>query len=137
MSSVESELLSLCHHTVDLLHYRPKVALQHYGKISYESGNKCGKILAKSVRGHRLTTYIPQISPSGHRTVLPNQIVKEFRDFYSSLYNLPEGTASRTSMEDYITSSQKLWKAPGLGWFYFGILPIPLPDFRPIYGKVV
>lgn len=52
VTSLEAELTSLRKQTVDLLHYRAKAALQRCRKLSYESGNKCGKLLAKAVRDH-------------------------------------------------------------------------------------
>lgn len=105
--SLGNELLSLRQQIVDLLHYRAKAALQFCRKLSYESGNKCGKMLAKSVRDHKFNTYIPQIiSPSGHKAALPNEIANKFRDFYSTLYNLPKGTSTLTALAECITLSQ-------------------------------
>lgn len=78
---LELELLSLLRQIVDLLQYKIKATLQFYCKIGYESGDKCGKTLARSIRDHKLT--IPQtMSSKGHKAVLPKQIAQKFRDFY-------------------------------------------------------
>lgn len=45
-------------------------------------------------------------SPNGPKAVLPKQIAQESRDFYSTLYNLPDRSPPQTSLEDYISSSQ-------------------------------
>lgn len=86
-SSLENDLLSLRRQTVDLLHYKAKAPLQHCHKISYDSDNKCRKLLAKMVREDKATTYTPQIiSPSGQ--------------------NLKNGSTSRLTMDKYVAASQ-------------------------------
>lgn len=51
--------------------------------------------------------YISHISASnGQKAILPKQITGKFRDFYSSLYNLPDRSPAQTTMENYISSSQ-------------------------------
>lgn len=107
IASLETELLSLRRQTVDLLHYRAKAVLQFCQKLTCESGNKYGKLLAKAVRNHRLNTYVPQIiTPLDQKRVMPTQIVKEFGDYYSSLYNLLGRSSNEAAKEDYIASSQ-------------------------------
>lgn len=107
IAPLEIELLSLRKQAVDLLQYRAKAALQVCRKVLYESGNKCGKLLAKAVRSHRLNTYIPHIiSSSGQKKTTPTQIAKEFRDYYSSLYNLPVRPPNATMINDYISAAQ-------------------------------
>lgn len=92
---------------MDLLHNRATAALQVCRKLSYESGNKCEKLLAKAVRNHRLSTYIPQIiAPSGQKRSTPTQISQKFRDYYSSLYNLPVWPPNEKTIKDYLASSQ-------------------------------
>lgn len=78
--------------------------------MCYESGNKCGQMLAKSVRDQKLATYIPYISSTnGKKAVLAKQIALEFRDFYPAPNNLPIPSPSQTQLENYLTSSQILW----------------------------
>lgn len=71
------------------MHFKAKVAIQVCQRISYESSNKCGKLLAKSLREQMLANYIPHImSSSGQKCSLPKDIAREFQGFYTSLYNL-------------------------------------------------
>lgn len=91
----------------DLLHYKAKAALQICRKMNYESGNKCGRLLARSVREQKSAAYIPQIKrPDGQKVTLLKQISHEFRDFYHSLYNLPNRDPPQADIDKYITSSQ-------------------------------
>lgn len=46
---------------IDLLHFKAKAALQICHKKSYESGNKCGRLLAQTLRTQKLASYIPHI----------------------------------------------------------------------------
>lgn len=106
-ASLETELMTLSKQTVDLLQYRAKAALQRCCKRSYKSGDKCGKLLAKAVRNLRLNTYIPQIiDPTGQKKTTPTQIAKEFRDYYTSLYNLPVRPPNDTTINEYLSASQ-------------------------------
>lgn len=103
-TSIETELLTLCRQTVDILQYQAKAALQACRKLTYESGNKCGKILARAVRQQRLPAYIAQIiSPSGQKRATPMQIADEFKNFYSFLYNLPKSGVTDTAIREYLT----------------------------------
>lgn len=105
--SSETDLTILRKQITDLLHYRAKAAIQFCCKTTYESGDKCGKLLARMVRDHKLYTYIPHIiTTGGRKAVLPTQITQEFKSFYSSLYNLPLVASPQSDMENYITSSQ-------------------------------
>lgn len=75
-------------------------------RVSYESGNKCGKLLASSLREQVLANYIPHIrTSSGQKHTLPHDIVGEFREFYASLYNLQTPALSQSRIEDYLTNS--------------------------------
>lgn len=59
------------------------------------------------VREHKLSTYISQIiNPKGQIAVLPTHITKEFIDYYTSLYNLPNKSPPQNIIVEYITSSQ-------------------------------
>lgn len=103
----ETELTTVRQKITDLLQYKAKAAIQICRKQTYESGNKCGKLLAKMVRQHKSATYIPHISTcKGTRATFPTQITEEFRQFYSRLYNLPQATSSINEIENYIMSSQ-------------------------------
>lgn len=83
-----------------------KAALQFCRKLSYESGNKCGKLQAKVVKQQKLQAYIPQIIwSSGNRTAMPIQIAREFQDYYSSLYNLPKQQTNDNDIRDYLNLS--------------------------------
>lgn len=59
--SSETALTVLRQQITDLLLYRAKAALQFCRKQTYESGDKCGKLLAKMVRDHKSSSYIPHI----------------------------------------------------------------------------
>lgn len=48
--SSETQLSTLRRQITDLLHYRAKAALQCGRKKTYESGDKCGKLLANIIR---------------------------------------------------------------------------------------
>lgn len=87
----------------DLLQYSAKAAIQVCWRKTYESGNKCGKLLAHSLRTQRAASFIPHIlSPTCQKRSLPQQISREFNSFYSSLYNLPETPATQADMIDYL-----------------------------------
>lgn len=102
-SSLETELLTVRRQVVDLLQYKAKAALQFCRKLSYEAGNKCGKLLSKAVKQQKLQAYIPQIiSSSGHKTAMPTQIAQEFQNYYSSLYNLPKQGTNEDVIRDYL-----------------------------------
>lgn len=91
----------------DILGYRAKAALQRCHHTAYESGNKCGKVLARAVRDAKTQTYIPHMrTPNGSKVSLPNQISQVFRDYYETLYNLPTPSNTSSIMEEYITSAQ-------------------------------
>lgn len=65
------------------------------------------KLLAKAVRSNKLNMYIPHIIASlGQKKTTQTQIVKEFRDYYSSLYNLPVRPPNDTTINDYISAAQ-------------------------------
>lgn len=105
--TLDIELASLHSQINDSLRYKAKAALQICCKISYGSGDKCRKILARSIREHKLQTYISHIiSLSAQKTTLPTKISQVFRDFYTSLFNLPTASSSQALMDDYIKSFQ-------------------------------
>lgn len=104
---LEQELTTLRTQINDLLRYKAKAALQRCRKIGYDYGDKCGKTLARSIREHRLQSYIPHImSPNAQKITLPARISEAFRDFYAFLYNLPSTMKSQTLMDEYVHSSQ-------------------------------
>lgn len=73
--ALEIELGSLRRQVTDLLHYRAKAALQFSRKLTYESGDKCGKTLAITVRELKSVVYIPQITgPKGQKATTPTQV---------------------------------------------------------------
>lgn len=75
--------------------------------MSYESGGKCGKLLARSVKGVKSASYIPQITfPDGQKATIPMQISKGFGNYYSDLYNLPSSTSKQANIDKYISDSQ-------------------------------
>ena len=74
----------------DLLHYKAKAAIQICRRNVYESGNKCGRMLAQAIRTQNMASYIPHIVTwEGKKVSVPQQISQEFKSFYSNLYNLP------------------------------------------------
>lgn len=48
IQSLEVEILTLRNKITELMQYRAKATIQICRRISYESGNKCGKLLARS-----------------------------------------------------------------------------------------
>lgn len=132
---LELELINMRKQITDLLHYKAKAALQYCRKLEYESRDKCGKLLAKSVRELKLTTYIPQlISPVGLKMVLPKQITQEFRQFYSSLYNLTNNTHSQADIDEFIRPSQLPTLPAVIGADLDA--PITLEEIRQVIGKM-
>lgn len=90
----------------DLLHFKAKAALQISRKKVYESGNKCGRLLAQSLRTQKLASYIPHVtSPEGQKRSLPQQITNEFKSYYEKLYNLPTTPQTPEQMTEYLTKS--------------------------------
>lgn len=69
----------------DLLKYEAKMSLQVGCKCTYESGNKCGKLLARALREQRQLSIL---GANGEKICLSKQIAEAFGDFYYSLYNL-------------------------------------------------
>lgn len=47
--SLDTEILTLRHKITDLMQFRAKAAIQICRRVSYESSNKCGKLLARSI----------------------------------------------------------------------------------------
>lgn len=102
----EAEILLLRAKITDLMQYRAKAAIQVCRRVSYESGNKCGKLLANSLKEQVLANYIPHImAPSGQKITLTQNIAREFKDFYASLYNLQKPASSQVQIEDYLFKS--------------------------------
>lgn len=65
------------------------MALQIGRKCSFESGNKCGRQLARALRELHSTTFVPSIlNTKGEEIKLPKQIADVFGDLKSSLYTL-------------------------------------------------
>lgn len=55
--------------------FSAKAALQICRKILYECGNKCGRMLARSLRKQKLATYIPYlILPNSPKFTMPHDI---------------------------------------------------------------
>lgn len=80
----ESELLQLRTKITDLMQFRAKASLQVCRRVTYESGNKCGKLLANSLREQTMANYIPHITlPSGQKVSHPQKIASAFREFHS------------------------------------------------------
>lgn len=105
--NLETNLGTLRTQITDILLYKAKATLQFCRRMSYESGDKCGKLLAKSVKEIKASSYIPQITlPDGKRATLRTQISKGFEVFYSDLYNLPSSPSSQTNIDQYISDSQ-------------------------------
>lgn len=123
----------------------------------YESGSKCSKLLAQTLRTQRTASYIPHIVNSAcQKLSLPQQITKEFGAFDSSLYYLNVPTPTHEAISAYLScsslpslplevrelleepiitltelqlalNSAKPGKAPGTGWFYRHLLQGPIP----------
>lgn len=99
----ETDLTVIRKQITDLLHSKAKAVLQFCRKMSYESGDKCGKLLARMVREHKLCMYIPQVvRGDSQKVVLPAQITHKFKEFYSHLYNVLLPTSPQSAMEEYI-----------------------------------
>lgn len=82
-------ILHLRRQASHLLCFKVKAALQSCRKLTYEAGDKCGKLLARVLRVKGTASYIPHIQKTDKQKVcLPKDIARKFGDFYSSLYNL-------------------------------------------------
>lgn len=68
--SLERDLLAKRTQIVDLLQYKAKAALQICRKVSNESGGKCWKVLARTLREQKLKTYIPQVAAPNRPKVM-------------------------------------------------------------------
>lgn len=56
----------------------------------YEHNNKCGRDFARSLRFQLTQSYFLEISnKSGEKVSLPAEIGEVFREYYSSLYGIP------------------------------------------------
>lgn len=103
--SIGKELDTTRKQITDLLQYKAKAALQICRRKIYESGNKCGRLLAQTLRSQKLTSYIPYINSSrGEKLSLPQHISQEFRLFYNSLYNLDMPLPNRDATSEYLTA---------------------------------
>lgn len=88
------------------MQFRAKASLQVCRRVTYESGNKCGRLLANSLREQTMANYIPHITlPSGQKVSHPRKIASSFREFYSSLYNLQTPSTPPLQMDDYLRRS--------------------------------
>lgn len=86
---MEAELASLRNQINDLLGYKAKAALEKDSLIAYESGDKCGWILARAVKDIKMQTYISHIKTATDMKVsLAHQITNTFKEYYETLYNL-------------------------------------------------
>lgn len=104
---VEAELNSTRSQINDLLGYRAKAALQRCRLTTYESGDKCGRILARAVKDLKMKTYIPHIKTiTDTKVSLPRQIANSFKEYYETLYSLPSVPRAQSRMEAYVSSSQ-------------------------------
>ncbi|KAM9311530.1 E3 ubiquitin-protein ligase RNF213 [Gastrophryne carolinensis] len=78
----------------------------------YESANKCGRLLTRSLHPRSMITHIPSLQRhNGTIAQTPSDIADTFRDFYASLYNL-QGSQFSTSLpgateeiSDYIAAT--------------------------------
>lgn len=87
--NVGTELKSLQNQIANLLRFKAKAALQLCKKFSYELVDKCGKLLVKSLRDLPSTNYVLYITYARvHKTYMPKDIARSFRNYYSALYNL-------------------------------------------------
>lgn len=69
---LRNELDTIRTQVTDLLNFKEKAALQISSKKVYESGNKCGRLLAQSLRAQKLASYIPYIhTTTGQNIALP------------------------------------------------------------------
>lgn len=77
---------------------RPKFALTR--KLFYESGNKSGKLLARTFQSKKAALTIYSITvPNGKKIFTSSEITKLFQNFYSKLYNLPPQTSKDPSTD--------------------------------------
>lgn len=105
-NSLGSELDTIRTQITDLLHFKAKAALQISRKKIYESGNKCGRLLAQSLKSQKTASYIPHIqSPTGQKVTLPQHITQTFRSYYEALYNLNMPQPTRERIDKYIADS--------------------------------
>lgn len=106
MCTGETELLKLRRQVTELLQHRAKAALQRCRKYYYETGDKCGRSLARALQEQRTQSYVPHlVDPEGRKVHFPSQIVSTFLRFYQSLYSLPTRSQPQNIMEEYISSS--------------------------------
>lgn len=105
-SSLERDLHVKRTQISDLFYYRAKAALQFCRKFSYESGDKCGSFLARTLREQKQMKYIPHlVSPNKSRVTKPYDIVREFQEYYKTLYNLQIKPPTQAQIDLYLSRS--------------------------------
>lgn len=106
VTPVETELFNLRRQVTSLLHYRAKAALQSCQKQYYESGDKCGHLLARALQEQLVQSYIPHLGDSEGRKVHPplrSHLL--FTGFTNLCINIPTRPQSQQNIEQYISSS--------------------------------
>lgn len=105
-TDVERDLQTARRQVTELLMYKAKKAMQIGHKHVYESGNKCGKLLARTLKEQQAMTYVPTITgEEGEKFTLPKQTAQRFREYYSSLYNLQLDPLTQPGIDSYLASS--------------------------------
>lgn len=100
-----AELARLRGQVADLLRFRAKAALQRCKKLTYKSGDKCGRLLARALRDQRASFYIPYvIGDGGGKLHLPKEISQCFGYFHSRLYSIPQIPFHPYAVSSYLDS---------------------------------
>lgn len=69
-------------------------------RIFYEQGNKCGRLLARTVQNSKLSSTIHHLrNPRGELLNMNADIAKEFERFYQKLYNLQPTNTPRNNTD--------------------------------------
>lgn len=131
----EAELLLLRAKITDIMQFRAKAAIQVCRRMPYESRDKCGRLLANSLKEQALANYIPHImTSSGQKTTFPRNIAREFKEFYASLYNLQKPASSQTQIENYLCKSG-LPKLPAEASVLLDE-PISIDEIKSVVGAI-
>lgn len=92
--------------------HKSRAVLARCRKTYYEHGDKCGHLLAMTLKGTRSRSYVSGISTAHNGKVhKTEEIADAFRTYYQSVYNISDGPSgemlrpSRETIESYLKES--------------------------------
>lgn len=94
----------------DLALDKAKATIAKCRRTFYEHSDKCGKLLAWALRAQQARTFVPELLDEGNaKAHATERIADIFRQYYASLYNLPQSTrevsSRRLAIREYLQRS--------------------------------